>query len=233
MQTNTNAYGGQEYDLGLRNHMGKTYGILAAGLVVSALTAWFIGFTSLRGLVVDPDGTLTTLGHIGMWSPLALLLMSSFRFFGNSGSSARLVYWAFVALQGIGLSLVAVTVPASTIVQALAITACTFGSMSLYGYTTKRALSRWGNFLLMGLLGIIIAAIVNLFLGSSALHFAISVIGIIVFSAFTAYDTQNLRRSYEMGLTEDELVHTRYWSALGLYLNILNIFNFIVSLGRS
>ncbi|MBY3151157.1 Bax inhibitor-1/YccA family protein [Rhizobium laguerreae] len=231
MQQNLNStYGQQDFDTGLRDHMTKTYGLIAGGLAVSAMTAWVIGFTPLRSLVVGEEG-LTAIGHIGLWAPL-LLLLGAGLFRAGSVGAARGIYWAFVALQGIGLSLVAISLPAHTIVQALAITGFTFGAMSLWGYTTKRSLSGWGNFLLMGLIGIIIASIVNLFLGSAALDFSISVIGVLVFSGFTAYDTQKLKDMYYSGLGKDDLEYARYWSALGLYLNIVNLFNFFVSLGR-
>jgi len=231
MQHLNSTYGQEAFDPGLRAHMSKTYGLIAGGLAVSAATAWTIGFTSLRSLVVSAEGGLTVLGHIGLWAPLLLLLCAAV--FRTGGvAAAKGVYWSFVALQGIGLSLVVMTVPPAAIVQAIAITAFTFGAMSLYGYTTHRNLSGWGNFLLMGLFGIIIAAIVNIFLGSAALDFAVSVIGVLVFAGFTAYDTQNLRNMYYAGLDRDDLDYARYWSAIGLYLNIVNLFTFWLSFGR-
>lgn len=227
---NTTYDGSGGYDSGLRSHMTRTYGLIAGGLAVSTLAAWVIGFTSLRSLVVNEEG-LTLLGHIGLWAPLLLLIGSAFFRTGSVGATKG-VYWTFVALQGVGLSLIAISVPASVIVQALAITGFTFGAMSLWGYTTRRDLSGWRTFLLMGLIGIIIASIVNLFLGSAALDFAVSVIGVLVFSGFTAYDTKNLKDMYYAGLAKEDLEYARYWSALGLYLNIVNLFNFFVSLGR-
>jgi FtsH-binding integral membrane protein len=232
MQQNLNStYGQQNFDTGLRDHMVKTYSLIAGGLAVSTLTAWAIGFTSLRTLVVGEEG-LTILGHVGLWAPLLLLIGAAFFRTGGVGA-ARGLYWTFVALQGVGLSLVAINLSASAIVQALAITGFTFGAMSLWGYTTTRQLSGWGNFLLMGLIGVIIASVINLFLGSAALNFAISVIGVLVFSGFTAYDTKNLKDMYYSGLGQDDLAYARYWSALGLYLNIVNLFNFFASFGRN
>lgn len=232
MKDNLNpAYGNVGMDIGLRQHMTKTYNLIAMGLGVSAATAWIIGSTSLRGLFVAPEG-LTALGHLGLWAPLLLLIGTAFVRAGSL-SATKAVYWSFVALQGIGLALLTADMPASTVVQAISVTGFTFASMSLYGYTTKRNLSGMGSFLLMGLFGIIIAAIVNIFLGSPALNFAISVIGILVFSGFTAYDTQKLRDVYQQGIRNEDLEHARYWSALGLYLNIVNLFNFFVSFGRN
>lgn len=232
MNQNMNStYKDVSFDPGLRQHMIRTYGLIAGGLAVSAISASIIGFTSLRSLVVGEDG-LTILGHIGLWAPLLLLLGAGI-FRSGGVPAARALYWSFVALQGVGLSMVAISVPASAIVSALAITGCTFGAMSLFGYTTTRNLSGMGSFLLMGLFGVIIAMIVNIFLGSSALDFAISVIGVLVFSGFTAYDTQNLKNMYYNGRGADDLEYARYWSALGLYLNIVNLFYFFLNLGKN
>ena len=221
-----------EINDGLRDHMNKTYSLIAYGIGLSAFVAWLIGYTSLRSLVFTGDGELTILGHIGLWAPLLLLVGALFRFFGNSVSSLRTLYWSFVALQGVGLSLVFLSVEASTIVQALSVTCATFAVMSYYGYTTRRDLTGMGRFLFMGLIGIIIAAIANIFMGFDSLDFAISVIGVLVFSGLTAYDTQKLKNSYSAHMTDEELMKSRYWLALGLYLNILNLFNFFLSLGR-
>lgn len=231
MEQNLNpALGSQGFDLGLREHMTKTYGLIAAGLAVSTATAWLILNTSIRGLVIGAEG-LTVLGHIGLWAPLLLLIGTALFRTGNLAATKG-VYWAFVALQGVALSLITMNLSAHAIIQAIAITGFTFGAMSLYGYTTKRNLSGWGTFLIMGLFGIIIAAIVNVFLGSAALDFAISVIGVVIFAAFTAYDTKNLKDMYYSGIGQSDLEYARYWSALGLYLNIVNLFTFFTSFGR-
>lgn len=219
-------------DLGLKAHMNKVYALIGGGLLVSAATAWLIAATSFGNVFLTPEGKLTLLGTIGLWSPLILLLVCTFTSTGRSPMSARLVYWTFVALQGIGLSLVARGVPGHAIAQAFAITAATFGAMSLYGYLTKRDLSGIGNFLLMGLFGIIIASIVNIFLHSPGLDFAVSVIGVLIFAGFTAYDTQNIKSAYLSGMRDGELEAVRYWAALDLYLDIVNLFLFFLDLER-
>jgi hypothetical protein len=221
-----------DYDLGLRDHMMKTYSLIGYGLAVSALCAWLVLYSPLRAALITDAGGLTLLGHVGLWSPLALLVLATLRVVGRTTAGAGLVYWAFVALEGIGLAAVSRGMPPAAIVQALAVTACTFGAMSLYGYTTPRPLGAAGSFFTMGLFGLIIASVVNLFLGSAAIEFAISVIGVAVFAGLTAYDTQRVRDMYRQRMSADDLAHGRYWAALGLYLNILNLYNFFISFGR-
>jgi Integral membrane protein, interacts with FtsH len=217
-------------DIGLRSHMLKTYNLIAIGLAVSAASAYAIAETPLRGLFFGADNKMTLLGLVGMFAPLGLLLLASFGKIGRSLSSIRAVYWAFVALQGIGLSLVVSQNAGASAGKALAIAGFTFAATSLYGYTTKRNLSGMGSFMVIGLIGLIVAMIVNIFLASPAIDFAVSVIGILVFAGLTAYDTQNLKESYSADFSEEAQATTRYWSALGLYLNIINLWNFIRSL---
>jgi FtsH-binding integral membrane protein len=215
-------------DIGLRNHMLKTYNLIAAGLVVSAASAYAVAATPLHGLFFTDGGKLTLLGMAGMFAPLAFLLLASFGKIGRSLSSARTTYWAFVALQGIGLSALAAQHTSASVGKALVLAAFTFAATSLYGYTTKRSLSGMGSFMVIGLLGVIIATIVNLFLASPAVDFAVSVIGILVFAGLTAWDTQNLKENYAESFGEEARSASRYWSALGLYLNILNLVNFFL-----
>lgn len=232
MQSGTNAALEQRFDEGLRAHMSRTYSLIGLGLAASAGTASLIAFTALRDLVVTPEGGLTLLGTVGMWAPLILLLMAAFRLVGSTAASTATLYWAFTTLQGVGLSLTLLTVPPAAIVKALAVAAATFGAMSLYGYTTKRDLSAWRSFLLMGLFGLIAAMLVNIVLGSAAIEFAVSVAGVLVFSGLTAYDTQKLKDGYYSGLRGSDLDQLRYWAALGLYLNLLNLFHLFLGLSR-
>lgn len=220
-------------DVGLRAHMTGTYNLIAGGLAVSAVTAWLVANTSLHGVFFGPEGKPTALGLVGMFSPLALLLLASFGAIGKSLGSARTIYWFFAALQGIGLSLLAVRYSAGSVTQAMALAAATFAATSLYGYTTRRNLTGMGSFMIIGLFGIIIASIVNLFMQSAAVDFALSVIGILVFAGLTAYDTQNLKESYDPSQPEEQQAAVRYWGALGLYLNVLNLVQFFLNLGRN
>jgi FtsH-binding integral membrane protein len=220
-------------DIGLRSHMLKTYNLISLGLLASAVSAFAVAETPLRALFFSADNKMTALGFVGMLAPLALLLLASFGKIGKTLSSIRSVYWAFVLLQGIGLSILITQYAAGSVTKALALAGFTFAATSLYGYTTKKDLSGMGSFMVIGLLGVIIATIVNIFLGSPAVDFAISVIGILVFAGLTAYDTQNVKESYSAGAGEDAIGASRYWSALGLYLNILNLVNFFLSFTRN
>lgn len=217
-------------DMGLRSHMLKTYNLIALGLAVSAASAFAVAETPLRALFFSADNKMTILGLVCMFAPLALLLLASFGKIGRSLSSIRSVYWAFVTLQGIGLSLFVTQNAGGSVGKALALAGFTFAATSLYGYTTKKNLSGIGSFMVIGLIGVIIASIVNIFLGSPAIDFAISIIGIVIFAGLTAYDTQNLKENYSQSFGEEALAASRYWSALSLYLNIINLVNFFRSL---
>jgi FtsH-binding integral membrane protein len=217
-------------DVGLRSHMTKTYNLIALGLLASAASAYVVAETPVRGLFFDTTGKTTILGLIGMFAPLIMLFAAGWLV--KSVAGVRAFYWSFVALQGIGLSVAVSSQTGGEAAKALAITAATFGVTSLWGYTTKRNLTGMGSFMMIGLIGLIVAMIVNVFLGSPAIGFAIDVIGVLVFAGLTAYDTQNLKESYDPYASEDSRQTTRYWSAIGLYLNILNLYNFISSLGR-
>lgn len=220
-------------DVGLRSHMLKTYNLISLGLIVSAISAFVIAGTPVRGVFFDVENKLTILGWVGMLAPLGLLLLASFGKIGNTLSSVRNIYWAFAALQGIGLSVLVAQHSAGNVGKALALTGFTFAATSLYGYTTKKNLTGMGSFMVIGLFGIIIASIVNIFLASPAIDFALSIIGVIVFAGLTAYDTQNLKEAYSQSFGEEDQAKTRYWGALNLYLNIINLMNFFMNLTRS
>lgn len=217
-------------DVGLRSHMNKTYNLIALGLLASAVSAYVVAETPLRSAFFDASGKTTILGMVGIFAPLLMLFAASW--FAKTVAGVRAFYWSFVALQGIGLSILVSTQTGGEAAKALAITAATFGATSLYGYTTRRNLTGMGSFMTIGLIGLIVAMIVNMFIGSAAVGFAIDVIGVLVFAGLTAYDTQNLKESYDPAASEDSQASTRYWSAVSLYLNILNLYNFISSLGR-
>jgi uncharacterized protein len=215
------------YDEGLRNFMINMYNHTASGLAISGAVAYFIyasGFVS----------TLMTggLAWLFIFAPLAMILMYSF--FGQnwSLSSVTQFYYAFVALMGISLSTIFVVFSAMSIAQVFFITAATFASASLYGYTTNRDLTSLGSFLFVGLVGIVIAMIVNLFLGSPAIMFAISIIGVIIFTGLTAYDTQTAKNIYLSAPSDDPDETAKYGIvfALNLYLNFVNLFQMLLHL---
>jgi uncharacterized protein len=218
-------------DEGLRAYMLKVYNLMALGLVITGLAAW-----GAFQLAVS-DGQLTAFGQliyasafrwVVIFAPLAMVFFLSFRINNMSVSAAQITFWVYAALVGLSLSTIFLVYTAQSITQTFFVTAAAFGALSLYGYTTRRDLSAMGSFLIMGVFGIIIAMLVNIFLQSSALQFAISVIGVLVFSGLTAYDTQKIKEMYWEG--DDVLVAGRkaIMGALRLYLDFINLFMFLL-----
>ncbi|MGD9965104.1 MAG: Bax inhibitor-1 family protein [Hyphomonadaceae bacterium] len=219
-------------DAGLRSFMLGIYNKMALGLALTAGLAWIVGTTPalMNAIFSGPQMYLV------MFGPLAILLISSFVMKNPSPTSANLVYWSVVALIGIGMgALVAyyARIPDGMLIVAKAflVTSAAFGGLSLWGYTTKRDLTGFGTFLIMGLIGLIIASIVNLFIASSALSFAISVIGVLVFAGLVAFDTQRLKfMYYQLGGDQRAMAVATTYGALSLYINFINLFQFILSL---
>ena len=164
-----------------------------------------------------------------MLSPLAFVLFFSFKIQTRSASAAQMTFWAFCAVMGLSLASVFLVFTGMSIARTFFIAATMFGATSLYGYVTKRDLSKFGSFLMMGLIGVIIASIVNIFLGSSALQFAISVIGIVVFVGLTAWDTQNIKEQYAENIGHESQQKMAVFGALSLYLNFVNIFQLLLN----
>lgn len=217
---NTRTMTGAAYDDGLRQFMLNMYNHTAAGLAVSGLVA-YLTFAS---------GALFAMGPL-MWvfvfAPLGMILYYGFAGSDWSYGTLRTFYYAFVAVMGVSLSTIFAVYTAVSIAQVFFITAATFASASLYGYSTKRDLTSFGSFLIVGLIGIIIASIVNIFLASSALMFAISIIGVLVFTGLTAWDTQNAKNIY-LAHGADPRYGIQF--AISLYLNFINLFQMLLSL---
>jgi FtsH-binding integral membrane protein len=166
-----------------------------------------------------------------MLAPLAFIFFFSFRMEQMSSATARTVFYAFAAVMGLSLSTIFLVFQMGSIVQVFFITAASFGALSLWGYTTQRSLSGMGSFLMMGLIGLILASIVNIFMASSALQFAISCIGVLIFAGLTAYDTQKLKEMYVYGDMDHEgAAKASVFGALTLYLDFINMFQFLLSL---
>jgi FtsH-binding integral membrane protein len=216
---------GEIIDQGLRSYMLKVYNLMALGLVITGLAAYF-AFT-----FAVSDGQLTAFGTaiytsplkwVVILAPLAMVFFLSFRINSMSVSAAQMTFWVYAALVGLSLSSLFL------IYTGQSVTAAAFGGLSLYGYTTKRDLSAMGSFLIMGLFGLIIASIVNIFLASSAMQFAISAIGVLIFAGLTAYDTQRIKEMYYVA--DDATVAGRkaIMGALTLYLDFINLFMFLL-----
>src|ERR1700704_5064892 len=182
---------GAQIDAGLRAYMQRVYSYMAGGLALTGIVAYA---AAVSGFYQSIAGT--PLLWIVMLAPLGFVLALGFGIQRMSAATATLLFWLYAAVMGLSLGGIFLVYTGTSIARVFFITAATFGAMSLYGYTTKTDLSNFGSFLLMGLIGIVIASIVNIFIGSSALQFAISIIGVLVFVGLTAYDTQRIKEMY-------------------------------------
>ncbi|WP_265499801.1 Bax inhibitor-1/YccA family protein [Paracoccus beibuensis] len=221
-------------DEGLRAYMNKVYGLMAVGMGVTAVAAY-----GISAAAVTPDGQLTGLGAAIYTSPLRwvimfapLLMVFAFGAAINrlSVSAATGIFYAFAALMGLSISSIFLVYTGVSIVQTFLVTAIAFAGLSLWGYTTKKDISGWGSFLIMGLIGLIVASIVNIFMQSPAMQFAISLIGVLIFAGLTAYDTQNIKNTYLQmaGSDADFIGKSAIMGALRLYLDFLNLFMFLL-----
>ncbi|MEQ1863944.1 MAG: Bax inhibitor-1/YccA family protein [Micropepsaceae bacterium] len=212
-------------DRGLRAYMLGVYNFMAGGLALTGLVA-YVGVAT--GFYASIAGT--PIFWIVLFAPLAIVLFLGFRIQSMSLTTARFSFWLYAALVGLSLSGVFIVYTGESIARVFFISAATFAAMSLFGYTTRADLSRFGSFLVMGLVGIVIAGLVNLFLASSALQFAISVIGVIIFIGLTAYDTQRIKAIYVEGDDEATAGKKAIMGALALYLDFLNLFLLLLQL---
>jgi FtsH-binding integral membrane protein len=231
--TNTGAQAGAVVDEGLRAYMLRVYNLMALGLAITGVVAFFASQAAFSGGQLTAFGQaiyVSPLKWVVMLAPLALVFFLSFRIHTMSVGAAQTTFWVYATLVGVSLATIFVVYTAESITQVFFITAGTFGAMSLWGYTTKRDLTGMGSFLIMGLIGIIIASIVNIFLASSALGFAISIIGVLVFTGLTAYDTQKIKEMYSV--SDDGTVAGRkaIMGALSLYLDFINLFLMLLRL---
>ena len=224
-----------EIDVGLREYMLRIYNYMASGLALTGIVAYVAANTpAIINLLytAGPGGALqpTVLAWIVMLSPLAFVLALSFGIQRMKASTAQAVFWAFSGVMGLSLAHIFLAYTGTSIARVFFITAGTFAGMSLYGYTTKRDLTGMGSFLFMGLIGIIIASIVNMFLQSSAMHFIISVIGVLVFVGLTAYDTQKIKSMYMESDGSEVAAKKAIMGAVTLYLDFINLFLMLLRL---
>jgi FtsH-binding integral membrane protein len=226
------------FDAGLRAHMVRVYNYMASGLALSGIVAFalfsvpalqslFFEMGMTRGGAVVPIG-LNLLGWVAILAPLGLLLLVSFRAAKMSLGSVQAVYWAVTALMGVSLSLLLFRYTGASVARTFFITAAAFGALSLYGYTTKRDLSAFGKFLFMGLIGLILASIVNMIWPSGTMSFIISVAGVLIFSGLIAYDTQKIKEQYGAAWGTDTAEKMAVFGALSLYLDFINLFQFLM-----
>ncbi len=227
------------YDMGLRAHMIRVYNYMAGGVALTGVVAWL---TYQMAVITSPSGAITGLTPFGhalfgtplMWvvmlAPLGLVFFLSFRIGHLQASTARLLFFVYAGAIGLSLATIFMVYTSTSITRVFFISAAAFGALSLYGYTTQHSLDAIGSFLIMGLFGIIIASLVNIFLASSALQWMISVIGVVIFAGLTAWDTQKIKEFYSPN--DDGTVAGRkaVMGALSLYLDFINLFMMLLRL---
>jgi hypothetical protein len=223
-------------DAGLRGYMLRVYNYMLIGLVLTGASAWVVANVPAVGAlfyqVNEMTGRvgLTGLGWIALLAPLGLVMLMSFGMQRMSLGAAQAVFWGYATLVGVSLAPVLLVYTGSSVAQTFFITSATFGAMSLYGYTTKSSLAGWGSFLFMGLIGVVIASLVNIFFQSSMVSFVISVIGVLVFTGLTAYDTQWIKESYSAYDDGSVAGRKAIFGALKLYLDFINLFLMLLRL---
>ncbi|HRJ69451.1 MAG TPA: Bax inhibitor-1/YccA family protein [Beijerinckiaceae bacterium] len=234
-----------QIDQGLRSYMLGVYNHMVLGLAITGLAAlgfYMLSVTTDQAMAVGKlkNGTMLTqfgamlytspLKWVVMFAPLAVVFFFSFRIQSMSAAAARGTFWLYAALVGVSLTTVFFVFTHTSIVRVFFITAASFGALSLFGYTTKKDLSGMGSFLIMGLIGLMIASIVNIFLGSTGLQWAISMLGVLIFAGLTAYDTQNIKNMYYESMGSEMAEKLSVYGALQLYMDFLGMFQMLLSL---
>lgn len=234
-----------EIDQGLRSYMLGVYNNMVLGLAITGLAAIGVFMLSVTtdqassvarlrdGMMLTEFGRVlfvSPLKWVVIFAPLAVVLFMSFRIQSLSAAAARGTFWLYAALVGVSLASIFMIYAHGSIARVFFITAASFGALSLYGYTTKKDLSGMGSFMIMGLFGLIIASVVNIFLGSTVLQFAISVIGVLVFAGLTAYDTQKIKEMYFENMGTEMAAKTSIYGALTLYIDFLGLFQMLLAL---
>jgi uncharacterized protein len=224
-----------QIDQGLRSYMLGVYNLMAMGVALTGVVAWAFGnVEALQTLLFAPSAAggmkPTILFWVAAFSPLALVFLFGAAINRASAATVQGIFWLYAALVGVSISTIFMGYSDQSIAKVFFITAATFASLSLYGYTTKKSLAGWGTFLFMGLIGIIIASIVNIFLKSSAMGFIISIIGVLVFAGLTAYDTQKIKEMYFEGDDGETMSKKITSGALSLYMDFINMFMMLLRL---
>ncbi len=227
-------------DEGLRAYMLRVYNWMTSGLLLTGIVAYVIAHTSLINLFYPLVQTqyglrhaATPLAWLAIFAPLGFVLVLSFGVNRLSTRTVQTLFWLFCAAMGASLTNIFLAYTGESIVRVFFITAGTFGAMSLWGYTTRTDLTRFGSFLIMGLIGVVLASLVNIFIGSAGLQFAVSIIGVLVFVGLTAYDTQRIKADYvqySYAYGSEVAARRSVYNALSLYLNFINLFMLLLQL---
>ena len=218
-------------DEGLRSYMLKVYNFMAGGLCLTGVAAWLVANTSLLGVFfnITPQGaSLSGLGWLALIAPLIMVFAFSWVVSSGTAKQVQMLFWGYSLLMGVSLTPAFLLYTQSSLVRVFLITAGSFGALSLYGYTTKKDLTGLGSFLIMGLFGLIIASIVNIFVKSTGLDWALSFIGVGIFAGLTAYDSQRIRMIYSSVDSEETLTKKALMGALSLYLDFINLFLYLL-----
>ena len=217
-------------DAGLRSYMLSVYNYMASGVLLTGIVALLFANSSLINLIVDPaTGHATPLFWIALFAPLGVVFMLSFGINRISASTAQALFWVYAALVGVQFSSLFLVYTGTSIAEAFFATAAGFLGLSLYGYTTKRDLSGFGTFLIMGVVGLLVAMLLNMFMRSPALNLGISAIGVLIFAGLTVYDTQKIKSIYfAVAGNGEAMAKTAVIGALNLYLDFINMFMFLL-----
>lgn len=230
--------GSAELDMGLRAYMLGVYNHMAIGVAITGLVAYLanylaVGTSAAGALALTPLGTAlytSPLRWVVIFAPLAFIFFFSFRIHTMSAGAARTMFYSFAAVMGLSMSVLLLVYTQTSIARAFFVSAATFGGLSLYGYTTKRDLSPIGTFCGMALIGLIIASVVNVFVGSMDFRFVLSILTVLIFAGLTAWDTQSIKEMYFEGDSHDVATRKSINGALQLYLDFINIFQSMLSL---
>lgn len=216
---------GVSVDQGLRVHMQRVFNFMGGGLALTGLIAYLVANTGLAAIVLTAP-----ISWIAMLAPLGIIMYISFKMESMSGSRLQTLYWVFCGTMGLSMATIFMAYTGASVARAFFITGATFGAMSLWGYTTKKDLTNFGAFLMMGLIGLFIAMLVNIFMQSSMLQWIVSVAGVAIFTGLTAYDVQNIKHMYQLSWGKEANNKMAVMGAIKLYLNFINAFQFLLAL---
>jgi FtsH-binding integral membrane protein len=214
------------YDAGLRSYMLSVYNYMASGVLLTGIVALLFARSGAAEAILFGPGILK---YVIMFSPLAFVMVLSFGINRLSTGTAQLLFWAFATVMGLSMASIFFRYTGASIATTFFATSAAFVSLSLYGYTTKKDLSGFGTFLIMGVVGLLVASLLNIWLQSPAMTLAISAIGVLLFAGLTAYDTQRIKSMYSYVAGTDMMGKTVIMGALSLYLDFVNMFTFLLS----
>ncbi|OUD09112.1 hypothetical protein BVC71_10410 [Marivivens niveibacter] len=221
-------------DEGLRAHMNKVYATMSVGTLLTFIVAWAFGSSAeLFSILRNPQGGMTILGWIVMFAPLIMVFAFGAAINRLSAAGAQLFFYAFASVMGLSMSWIFVAFTGTSIAQVFLVTSIAFAGLSLVGYTTKKDLSAMGSFLIMGVIGLLVASVINIFLQSPAIAYAVSILGVLIFAGLTAYDTQKIKNDYiqhAYAMDQEWLAKSAIMGALNLYLDFINMFMFLLQL---